>query len=90
VCISARYGACPHDLTALAPCVAGRADGSESASRGRQFSSTGQGSLPRGLTGSIDIKDDEAASLPIEDAANGFCGPAFCKALLLEERAEGL
>ena len=44
--------------------------------------------MPCGLARRIDIKDDVAATLSIEDAANGFRGPAFGKAVLLEERAE--
>jgi hypothetical protein len=83
-------GTCTYHLTPLASSVTGRADGIESASRGRQFSRTGQGSLPGWLTGGIDIKDDEAARLSVEDPANGFCGPPVCKAMLLEEHAQGL
>jgi hypothetical protein len=41
------------------------------------------------LTRRIDVKDQVAAPLPIEDAANGFRCPAIRKRLLLEERAEG-
>jgi len=37
----------------------------------------------------IDVKDQVAAPLSIEDAANGFRGPVFRERLLLEERAEG-
>jgi hypothetical protein len=37
----------------------------------------------------IDVKDQIAAPLSIEDAANGFRCPAFRERLLLEERAEG-
>jgi len=37
----------------------------------------------------IDVKDNVATTLAVEDAANGFRGPAFRERLLLEERAEG-
>jgi hypothetical protein len=37
----------------------------------------------------IDIKDDVATPLPVEDAANGFRCPPFREALPLEERTEG-
>jgi hypothetical protein len=40
------------------------------------------------LTSGIDIKDNEAVSLPVENPTNGFCGPSFGKTLLLEEGAE--
>ena len=45
--------------------------------------------MPCGLARRIDVKDQIAAPLSIEDAANGFRCPAFRERLLLEERAEG-
>ncbi len=42
------------------------------------------------LTSGIDIKDDEAARLWVEDPANGLCGPPRGLVLLLEECAECL
>jgi hypothetical protein len=81
-------GTCADYLTTLAACVARRTDGIEAAPRGRQLRSTGQGSLSGCLTSGIDIKDNEALSLPVEDPTNGFCGPSFGKTLLLEESAE--
>ena len=49
----------------------------------------GQRPLPCGLTRRIDVKNQVAAPLSIEDAANGFRCPALGERLLLEERAEG-
>jgi hypothetical protein len=40
------------------------------------------------LTRRIDVKDHVAPTLAVEDAANGFRGPAFGEGMLLEERAE--
>jgi hypothetical protein len=40
------------------------------------------------LTRRIDVKDNVAAPQAVENAANGFRGPAFRERLLLEERAE--
>jgi len=45
--------------------------------------------LPCSLARRINVKDQIAAPLSIEDTANGFRGPAFREGLLLEERAEG-
>jgi hypothetical protein len=45
--------------------------------------------LPGGLARRIDVKDQIATTLAIEDAANGFRCPALGERLLLEERAEG-
>ena len=36
----------------------------------------------------IDVKNQVAATLAVEDAANGFRGPAIRERMLLEERAE--
>ena len=47
-----------------------------------------QGALPCGLARRIDVKDQIAAPLSIEDAANGFRGPTFAEGMLLEKRAE--
>src|SRR6266568_5989941 len=76
-------------LTALAPSVARRADGIESALCCRQRRIAGQCALPGCLTCRIDVKDKIVATLSIEDAANGFLCPAFCEHMLLEEGAEG-
>ncbi|SRR6266699_4463619 len=83
-------GACADHLTTLAPGVARRADGIESTSCGRQRRIAGQRPRPGGLTRRIDVKDQIASTLSVEDAANGFRGPAIRERLLLEERAEGL
>jgi hypothetical protein len=45
--------------------------------------------LPRRLARCINVKDNVAATLAIEDTANGFRGPPFGEALLLKECAEG-
>ncbi len=44
--------------------------------------------MPCGLTRRIDVKDQIAATLAVEDAANGFRCPSFGERLLLKERAE--
>src|SRR5436305_14431946 len=85
-----RRGACAHHLTTLASRVAGRTDGIESASRGRQFSSSGQGSLPCCLARGIDIKNDVAPTISVPQTANAFRCPLFCETVLLDERAVGL
>jgi hypothetical protein len=36
----------------------------------------------------IDVKDQVAPPLSVEDAANAFCCPSFSEAMLFEERAE--
>src|SRR5713226_230616 len=78
-----------HHLPTLASSVARRTDRIESAFGSRQGRIAGQGALPCGLARRIDVKDQIAAPLSIEDAANGFRCPAFRERLLLEERAEG-
>ena len=83
-----RRGARADHLTTLASSVARRTDGIKSASCCRQGRIAGQRALPCCLTRRIDVKDHVAATLPIEDAANRFRGPAFGKGMLLEERAE--
>jgi hypothetical protein len=45
--------------------------------------------LPRCLASSIDIKNDAATPLSIEDATDGICSPPLRKALLLEESTKG-
>jgi hypothetical protein len=40
------------------------------------------------LARGIDVKDNVAATLAVEDAANGFRGPSVGERLLLEARAE--
>jgi hypothetical protein len=44
--------------------------------------------LPCRLTRRIHVKDHVAATLAVEDTANGFRCPAFGEGMLLEERAE--
>jgi hypothetical protein len=41
------------------------------------------------LARSIDIKNNVTATLPVEDATNGFRGPSFWEAELLEKRPKG-
>ena len=83
-----RRGARADHLTTLASAVAGRTDGIESASCCGQRWIAGQRPLPCCLTCRIDVKDNVAATLAVEDAANGFRGPSFWKAALLEKRAK--
>jgi hypothetical protein len=45
--------------------------------------------LAGGLTGGIDIKDNEATPLPIEDSPDGFCGPSIGEAVPLKEDSKG-
>jgi hypothetical protein len=49
-----------------------------------------QGSLSPGLASGIDIKDDDAASLSVEDAASSFRCLPFSETMLLEESTECL
>ena len=44
--------------------------------------------MPCCLARRINVKDNVAATLSIEDAPNGFRGPAFGERILLEECAE--
>src|SRR5438876_9520682 len=83
-----RCGARAHHLPALASSVARSTDRIESAFGSRQGRIAGQGALPCGLARRIDVKDQIAAPLSIEDAANGFRGPTFAEGMLLEKRAE--
>ena len=85
---SGRAGA--YHFPSFAPCVAWRTNCVESALCSRQFRRTRQRALPRCLACAIDIKDDVAATLSIPDATDGFWGPPFGKAGLLEEPAKGL
>ncbi len=84
-----RCGARAHHLPTLASSVARSTDRIESAFGSRQGRIAGQGALPCSLACRINVKDQIAAPLSIEDAANGFRCPAFRERLLLEERAEG-
>src|SRR5258708_4575458 len=84
-----RRGARADHLTPLAPSIARRTDGIKSASCCRQRRIARQRALPCCLTRRIDVKDHVAPTLAVEDPANCFRGPPICKALLLEERAEG-
>ena len=84
-----RRGACANHFPSLAPGVARCTDTIQSAPCCRQGRIAGQRPLPCGLPRRIDVKDKVAATLPVEDAANGFRGPAFGEGMLLEERAEG-
>jgi hypothetical protein len=73
----------------LRPVEPGATFGIESASRGRQWSLTGQGSLPGCLARGIDIKNDVAPTLSAPQTANAFRCPPIRETVLLEERAEG-
>src|SRR5256714_9132014 len=83
-----RCGARAHHLPALASEVSRSTDRIESAFGSRQGRIAGQGALPCGLARRIDVKDQRAAPLSIEEAANGFRGPTFAEGMLLEKRAE--
>ncbi len=74
-----RCRACADHLTPLAPSVAGRTDGIESASCRWPRRIAGQRPLPCGLTRRIDVKDKVAARLSVEDAADGFRGPRIAR-----------
>ena len=84
-----RRGACADHLSSLASGVARGAGRVEPPFRCRECRIAGQCPLACGLPRGIDIKDNVAASLPINDAANGFCGPARGLAVMLEEGPKG-
>jgi hypothetical protein len=84
-----RRGACADHLSSLAPGVARGAGRVEPPFRCREGRIAGQGPLARGLPRGIDIKDEVATPLPINDAANRFGGPARGLAGLLEEGPKG-
>ena len=75
-------------VSTLAPEVSRCTDGIKSASCCRQRRIARQRALPSCLTGRVDVKDHVAATLAVEDSANGLRGPAFGEGMLLEERAE--
>jgi hypothetical protein len=54
-----------------------------------QISTAGERPLPRGLARRVDVKDQVAVPLSIEDAANRFRGPPLYEAVLLKKGAEG-
>ena len=74
-----RRGARADHLATLASSVARRTDGIQSASCCRQGGIAGQRALPCCLTRRIDVKDNVAARLSVEDAANGFRGPGIAR-----------
>jgi len=78
-----------NNLSTLASGVARSTDLIQSAPGFRQFQATGQRPLSRGLACAIDIKDDGATLLPIEDATNRLWCPSLCQGVLLEEQTEG-
>jgi hypothetical protein len=83
-----RRGARADHFPTLAPPVARRTDRIESTFGRRQCRIAGQRALPCGLACRIDVKDNVAAPLSIEDAANGFRGPPLSERMLLA-RAHG-
>jgi hypothetical protein len=83
-------GPCADHFPSLASLVAWSADRIESALGRRQFRSAQQRQYACCLACGIDIKDDVAATLSIPHATEGFWGPPFGKAVVLEEPAKGL